>query len=151
MGSKSRTPFHTHCLEMADQKTNRQHAHIQQAGLPGSTSALVNATFLLICIPACTTLTPAACAAAAADAAQIDSPTGRGELEFNFDDLPNVNDLEVAALAAASAMQAIKELQRVSEEEVGLVGQGLLCMRRPSGSHTNNVSLTCARKFVLIA
>jgi hypothetical protein len=48
----------------------------------------------------------------------MDSPTGRGERDGNPYELPNVDDLEVAALAAASAMQAMKELQHVSEEEV---------------------------------
>jgi hypothetical protein len=49
----------------------------------------------------------------------MDSPGMRDERDANPYELPNVDDLEVAALAAASAMQAIKELQQgVSEEEL---------------------------------
>jgi hypothetical protein len=71
----------------------------------------------------------AAAAADAAAAAQMDSPSGRGERDGNPYELPNVDDLEVAALAAASAMQAMKELQQgASEEEVGIQGQALQCL-----------------------
>lgn len=86
--------------------------------LPAYLHPLVFNASLLLPAP-----TPAACAAAAADAAAaaagMGSPGFRDEREGNPFELPSVDDLEVAALAAASAMQAIKELQQAgSEEEV---------------------------------